>query len=631
MKNILSTIILLSLFISAGAQKITYSVEGIPDTLKKSASVIKRFEQIEYEVSDISHATYKVRRVVAVMNENGKNSLGFATYTNKFSSLEDADIKVYDASGNQITRYKKKDLSVEAVSDGLIDDTKLNYISYATTNYPVVMEIQYELKIKGTLGIPRYQIQIPGEGIEYSTYIAKVPKELDIRYQEQNIKLAPSITEDAKNKMYQWSVKDVQPAQLEEGSVKYENCYPAILLAPNRFSYGGYEGDFSSWKNYGLWYNTLYKDLDILPDEKKIFFQNLVKDASSDREKISRVYGYLQHNFRYVSIQLGIGGLQPFSAAVTDQKKYGDCKALSNYMRAALSSVGIKSYVAIINAYYNSAPVDPKFPIDKFNHVILCVPQPKDTIWLECTSKTTDFAVLGNFTENRNALLITENGGVLVSTPTSKSSDNKFTANTVINLEDNGSARSTSDIVTTGEYKQDFINYLFDEKADDQKWLIVNYLGFKHPDQFTIRKTDTAGNMVTFINLELEKLPEFVAGTKMFLSPRIYKIWSEQLPKSENRKLDYYFECPFIKTDTTAFILPAGYRPDAMPAEKHLSNEYCSYSTKFWYDESKNALMSTASLTLLNYKIPADKYAMVKKFFDDVMVDNNQRIVIKKQ
>ena len=70
-------------------------------------------------------------------------------------------------------------------------------------------------------------------------------------------------------------------------------------------------------------------------------------------------------------------------------------------MKAALKAVGIKSYIALINAKYNSEPVDPSFPENGFDHVILCIPQPKDSIWLECTSNTTDFGVLGSFTENR--------------------------------------------------------------------------------------------------------------------------------------------------------------------------------------------------------------------------------------
>jgi hypothetical protein len=355
----------------------------------------------------------------------------------------------------------------------------------------------------------------------------------------------------------------------------------------------------------------------------------MVRNASSDREKAKIIYNYLQKNFRYVSIQLGIGGLRPFSADFTDKKKYGDCKGLSNYMKAALSTVGIKSYTAIINAEYNSEPVDPDFPSDQFNHVILCVPQPQDTIWLECTSQTAEFDVLGSFTENRNALLVTENGGVLVPTPKSKSSDNSFISSTDILLNADGSGQTITSIRSTGSFKE-MMNAILEEKKDDQKEVLVQYIGFKLPDEFSIKKNEEEGRYITTINLSHEKIPEFIAGSKMFLNPRIYSLWAVKLPKAEGRKLDYYFRSPFEKIDTTTFKMPEGYSAEALPRSKELQNEYISYSTKYWYDEKERKIYSTAKLILKQYKISATKFAEIKKICDEISMDNAQKIVIKK-
>ncbi len=176
------------------------------------------------------------------------------------------------------------------------------------------------------------------------------------------------------------SVNNLPVIEYESGAVSFESRYPCIILAATRFKMDDYEGDMTSWKNLGIWYNSLHKGLDQLPEDRKAFLKDLVKDAKDDREKVRIIYNYLQKNFRYVSIQLGIGGWKSLPANFTDQKKYGDCKGLSNYMYAALKAVGIKSYPALINAQYNKEPLDPSFPMSGFNHVILCVPQPKDSI-----------------------------------------------------------------------------------------------------------------------------------------------------------------------------------------------------------------------------------------------------------
>jgi hypothetical protein len=212
----------------------------------------------------------------------------------------------------------------------------------------------------------------------------------------------------------------------------------------------------------------------------------------------------------------------------------------------------------------------------------------------------------------------------------SKSSDNKFMAITVIKLNPEGSAKTNTQFTTTGEYKED-MNGIMNEKKDDQKEAIVYYMGFKQPDDFLFSKKEEPGPLTTTLEMDIEKVPEFIAGSKMFISPRIYKLWSGKLPKSENRKMDFYFGHPFEKTDTTIFELPDGFVSEALPKAKEMSCKYASYSTKYWYDAGHKSIYSSTKLILQQYKIPAADYADVKKFFDEVLLDDSQRIIVKKE
>ena len=613
----------------AAAQLTNYSLGSVPEQVKKNALCVVRQENIEFEVSDIDHARLNVHRIVTILNEGGRKKLHFAEETDKFISLDDAEIKTYDSTGKLTGKYKQKDLTTLAIAEGLIDDSKLYYLTIPASTFPVTVEYTYSLRYKGILTYPSYAFIEPGEGVENASYTVKVLKDLDLRYKEKNIHLDPVVSWDGKYKVYNWSVKDLAPIEYEEGAVSIESRNPSILLAPNRFRLDDYEGDMSSWKNFGKWYADLQKGNEGLPEERKQFFSTLVKDEPDERKKVKLVYEYLQKNFRYVSIQLGIGGYKPFSAAFTDKKKYGDCKALSNYVQAALQAIGIKSYQALINAEYNKEPVDSLFPCNQFNHVIVCVPMQKDSIWLECTSKTNDFGSLGSFTENRNALLITDDGGVLVPTPRSKPSDNIFGAYTRIDLKEDGSAGANTVFSATGEYKDD-INHLFEEKTAGQKDYMVNRWGFKQPDAINLKKQAGATDLKLNIDMDMDKVPDLITGSKMFLPLRVYNLWGTRLPKAEERRQDFYFSCPFEKTDTTAFKLPAGYTIDALPETKNIQCKYASYSSRYWWDEKSGQVYTTAKIVLTNYRIPAPDYPAVKAFFDDVLRDNAQRIIIKK-
>lgn len=627
-KVLLLPAFLVLLGLVAQAQITSFDTRMVPDTVKKDAAVIKRFESYHFEVTDIDRAILKHRKVLTVLNDYGESSLSFVQYNNKFFTLDEADVKLYDANGKLISKYRKKDMSTSAYGEGLVDDGKYNYLVLSTSTYPVTVEIEYTRIYKGTLFYPEFTIQGYYEGVEKAEYTAKVPKELGLRYQPKNIKISPSVSEEGKYTIYKWQVENLPPISYESGSIGSGN-YARVIMAPNRFKMDNFEGDMSSWKSFGNWYRALIKGADALSDERKQFFADMVKDAPTEKEKVKKIYSYLQNNFRYVSIQLGIGGFKPFPADFTDKRKYGDCKGLSNYTQAALASVGIRSHQALIYRDEAVLGAEEDFPCNQFNHAILMVPIGKDSIWLECTSKTLDFGSLDNTTRDRHALVVTEAGGVLLKTPVTSHAHNSFSTSVKVELAEDGSALTENMIVPTGHYKE-LMYDLRNEKKDVIKHYIVDNWGLKQPDDFEINYKGEAENFHAVLRTDVEKVPEFVAGSKMFLAPRMHKLWTKKLPASTNRQHDYVFRFPCEVTDTTFFMLPSGYVKDALPKEKSLDCGYASFTTKYWFDEEKKALVSVGKLVLRKNRIPSADYQKVKAFFDEVMMDDNQRIVIKK-
>jgi hypothetical protein len=631
MKKILLVIMIFFIGLPGFCQTNVLDASTIPDSLKINAHSVKREETMNFEVKDIDDARLSVHQVFTVLDAEGEDALFFHQTSDEFIKLEDAEIKVYDVHGKLINKYKKKEMRAEAIGEGLVEDAVIYFFEVAAPAFPITVQYDYEIKFKGTLNYPDYDIEKPEQSVETSSYTASVPSELDMRFKAKNINIAPTIISNGKYKYYRWEVKNLNAIYKEEGSATYGRAYPQVLIAPNKFSMDGNDGDLTSWKNFGKWYYNLCQGTINLSDESKNNLKEMVKNALNEKEKLKIIYKYLQANFRYVSIQLGIGGYKPFAASFVNQKKYGDCKALSNYTQACLNAVGIVSYDAIINAEYNSEPVDPSFPHNGFNHVILCVPGNDDTTWLECTSNTTDFGILGSFTENRNALLITPDGGVLVSTPKSKSSENTFTLSTKVALNEDASGTSESVLKTSGEYKQEIINEFINEKKDDQKKFLVSHLGFIQPDDFVLKNDSKKDSAETFFKFAIDKIPEFTAGSKMFLNPRIYKICNIKMPAKEKRRSDFYFECPFIKVDTTVYQLPSNYIVENLPKARDTKFEYGSFKTNYVYDEKANTITTTAILSLTQNRIPAEKYEATTKFFSNVIEEYTEKIVIKRK
>jgi hypothetical protein len=351
----------------------------------------------------------------------------------------------------------------------------------------------------------------------------------------------------------------------------------------------------------------------------------------TDRGKASFLYKYMQQNMRYVSIQLGIGGFRPFAATFVDDKKYGDCKALSNYMHALLKAVDIPSYCAIIRAGENQESGDFAFPHNDFNHEILCIPFKNDTTWLECTSSLTPFGKLGAFTENRTALLITEDGGKLVNTPRSRAQDNQFNSDVHVVLQPDGSAKAQIKISSTGEYRISYLE-MAAAKLDEQKEDWIRDLDMKQPSQFNFDSgKDADGVKQIDLNLEYDKYCDVMAGDKQFYRPMVFALWHNTVPITEKRKNDFFFDFPLQKSCVTTIDLPEGFEVESMPSNASLKFSYGNYDISYVYNKDKNQVISTAKFVLNNQVIPAAKYTEMQVYMDGVVKAQNKKLVIRKK
>lgn len=607
-----------------------YTALTVPDSLRKNANAVVREDYTRFRIKDVDEAIMESHSIVTILNEKGSGYLDFVNYSDKFHQLDEAEVKVYNAFGKKINSYSKKEMQSFAYGDGLVDDGKVTYFSVNAATYPITIEQTSRVKYKGLLDYPDMLIQEPEISKEHFLCIVETPAALDVRYKTLNSALQPKKNTDGNTLIYTWEVSDIKAMKRELHSGPSDRYFPKVIISPTRFKIGGYEGDMSSWKGFGMWSYNLIGKGNQLSDKSKAVIVSLVKDAATDEEKARIVYKYLQQNMRYVSVQLGIGGWKPFDADFVQDKKYGDCKALSNYMQAALSAVGVKSYYAIVNAGTNAMPAQEDFPASVFNHVILCIPQKKDSIWLECTSNTSDFGQLGDFTENRKALLVTEKGGVLVSTPKSRAAENMYSCKTSVTLLPDGDGTMATSISGTGEFKREQVNYLSQRSSDEQVKYFIKDIEWKHPDKCAITPGSRAATPFRIdAAMEYGQLYVFKSGSKMFLPLRYYPLFNERINDNTERAQDFFFEHPYIKTDTTIFHLPEGFVLENLPKERSISNGFAKYDSHYSYDAAGRNITLIARLEITQQLIQVADYQRLVSFRKEVDADMNQRLVVK--
>jgi hypothetical protein len=612
-------------------EKPEYNAALIPDSLKTNANTVIRQEVMEMRITAPGKATIKTKSVITALNENGIEELAFSGYADQFRKLEEAEIRVYDASGKYLKRYKKKELEKSSINDGfsLITDGKQYSLEIPPFSLPFTVETYTEVSLSGFIEIPDLYTRFYETSIQSYSFSITSSTDNRIRYKNHNTGVTPVITENKYDITWQWQLNNVPAMQYERGAPRFDR--PRVLVTATNFEMDDYAGSMLNWQSFGTWGYNLAADAGNLSQDKFMFVRELVKDVPDTIQKIKKLYQYLQQNHRYVSVQLGIGGFKPFNAAYVDKNKYGDCKALSTFMQTMLTAAGIKSYTAwVYGGRGDAPPLDYDFANDAFNHVILCVPRKKDSIWLECTSNDAPFGSLGSFTENRKALLLTENGGRLVTTPVSKAIDNTLGGNTLVLLEADGSGKATVVLRHKGEFHDNLKRRLWEQPEHRQKEYLVRGQGFRDFDELNLEKETIENGGVTKLQMHFEKIPDFTAGSKKFFRPHLYTVWETGLPAEKTKRInDFMFSYPFIEADTTTWQLPEGYSVESLPTAATFGFDLGSFKTEYRFDATKKQVIAIARIELKYHRIPAAKYSEARIFFDRVLKELEQKIILK--
>ena len=613
--------------------KETYQASTIPDSLLKHANSVVRYSEIIIAIKGPGKATIKFHTIVTVLNEKANLLTGIAMdYDKKYDTYSGIELGVFDSKGVLVKKYHKSDMydGSAANNETMVTDERFLALKPAITAYPVTIEKEYEEDRNSFIDLGDWIVQQATQAVQYSVVKVIVSPSVGFRYKTLNIEAEPVKETRAGLNYYTWTFNSLKVLRRTENIPAWK-IFPEIEMAVNSFSCYGYAGDFSSWQSFGNWIYALNSDVSALSPQHSAAIRKMTDSIKTEKGKAKFLYNYLQQNVRYVSIQLGIGGYKPLSADFVDEKKYGDCKALSNYMRALLKAVNIQSDYVFITGGTNARPVDPSFPRNTFNHAILCVPFKNDTAWLECTSNTQPFGKLGSFTENRTALLISDDGGKLVNTPGGAITDNQFNSNVIITLDAAGGAKAGIKIMTTGAYRSAYIRYSA-LSLDKQKEGFTRLLNMRQPSNFTITPfADNDGIKELNFDLSYDKFCDIISGDKLFLRPSAFDLCTYNVPVEKNRKTDFHFEFPVKKSSVTTILLPAGFEVESMPANADLKFIYGSYQISYVYDPTKNQVTSTAKFNITSADVPPEHYTEMQQFLDAVAREQRKKLVIRRK
>ena len=631
--KVISCCLLLALSFSVSAQ--SYNVGLIPDSLKKDARAVVRDYEYILEIKSPGKAFTKRHAVYTIFKESGEEWADYVGGYDKFKSINSVAGTLYDATGKEMKRVKKKDLEDHSyVAEGsLMDDVRYKAYSFYCRLYPYTVDYQEDGEINGLLHFDEWQTLVSsGVSTQHSKYVIIAPADYQVRYKPVNCNLQPVITSSGNKKIYTWEVSNLSARPLEIAGPAWAEIAPRILMAPSDFELDGYSGNMTSWENFGKFINQLRAGRDVLPDDIKRKVHELTDNLKDPRQKVYALYDYMQKNTRYINVSLGIGGWQPFPAVYVATKRYGDCKALSNYMVALLKEAGITGKYVVIYCGDDAPDLEGDFPSLQGNHAITCVPLGKDTIWLECTSQTVSPDFMGSFTGSRKAILFDDDGGHIVTTPAYSATNNIQCRKVNASISEEGNLDAEVNTIYTG-IKQEHPHNLMDEYSAEEREKSLNSRfdlpTYKVDKNHYEEQKGTIPVVKEYLHVVCQNYGS-VSGRRLFINPDIFDRSRYRLPADSVRHYDFVDDEAFTDIDSITLKIPAGYQPEAVPADLHIDSKFGKYSASVKVSTDRIVYYRRYEESVSRFP-PADYPGLVKFYEQLYRADHNRIVLVKKE
>lgn len=576
----------------------------------------------------LTHAVMHFKKTTTILHESASDFGFFSCTCSKSNQLISFKGQVTDASGNIIRKMKIKDLKKTEYSPYLAIDDYIMYLEYTPSSFPVTVTYEWELDCKDNLvEFPPFCPQTDyNVDVKRAAYHLAAPQELGVRYAFKNISQPAEVYKNkAGAQVISLEMTDIPRVKKIPYTRPIYDRVPIAYFAPSLFVYYETQGSLSNWKEFGMWQFGMLRGRDALPEDIRNEIHQLTDSLGDDRQKVEAIYNLLGKKTRYVAILFGIGGQRPASAIDVCSSGYGDCKGLTNFMRAMLQEVGITSNYTTISTTYRQLLKD-FASVGQMNHVILQVPMKNDTIWLECTNPQLPFGYVHGDIAGHDAIEVSRAGGRLVHIPAYPDSTNL--ARNQIRLQLDGSGIADIDVSSV------FYNLRMESRIpvykmgrDEQKKAILRML---YAPQAEIDKSEfkMEGPVLSLDAHVRSKNYTTATGKRLFVPVCPIRRDTSIPAVDEERLEDFYIETGYCDEDEIIITLPEGSEIEATPSDVILNESFASFHSIIKRKGSQ--IIITNRLLVKSGTYDKSSYSRFIEFMKRVNTAYGQKVVLKK-
>lgn len=634
---------------SADAPQWMHALVGVPlPSYDEKTDAVLLYSDTNVTVLSTDKIRTHVRRAYKILRPGGRE-LGTVFVTlNPQKKLKSLHAWCIPAQGKDFEVKDKDAIEASPPTDGgeLISDVKYRIIHIPAPEIGNIVGYDYEVEEQPFFLQHTWYFQ-QTEPVRDSHYSLELPSGWE--YKASWLNHAEVKPAEGGGNVWQWSVSEIKGVREEPEMPPSSGVVGQMIVS--FFPPGGasQKNELANWRDMGKWYLNLVEGrLDSSPQIKQEV-ATLSASKIAMLGKMQILAEFVQHDIRYVAIELGIGGLQPHAATNVFSNRYGDCKDKATLMRSMLREIGVESFYVVINtergAVTREAPAH-----NGFNHVITAIKLPEGVtdpsliaivqhpklgkvLFFDPTDEMTPFGQIRGPLQANYGLLVTPEGGELLPLPQQPSNMNSIERTAKLTLDPTGTLKGQVKEVRMGD------------RATSQRWQLR--LATKDADRIKPIESLLASSLSSFritqatvINMQRTDQPfgfdySFEsdryaknAGNLLLLRPRVVGSKSSGiLETKEPRKFPVEFEGPVRDTDSFEITIPTGYEVDDLPPPVDSEYSFASYHSR---TEAKgNVIHYTRTFEVKELSVPVEKAEELKKFYRIVASDERNTAVLK--
>ncbi|MBV9209690.1 MAG: DUF3857 domain-containing protein [Acidobacteria bacterium] len=611
----------------------------------KDVSAVVLYDEANVTIGEDGKITTVRNYAIRIITREGRRqafaSVQYDTTMDKVSDMHAWLIR----PGGSVKKYGKDETVDLSISNDVYNDTRTKQIVAAEdADAGMVFGYQITTEKHSYFNQSTWFFQRGDMPVISSRYTLKLPS----NWQASSVtfnreKIEPTVSGSA----YAWEVRNLPPLKNEPASPELTNLAPRIAISyfPTEGARSNGARTFDNWKEVSRWYTELSDGQSVPSEALTAKAKQLTANAKTELDKIRAIARYAQ-DIQYISIQVGIGGYRPHSAADVFAKSYGDCKDKANLMRAMLKAINIESYLVLIFAgdptYVREEWASPNW----FNHCIIAVKVSDETkapsiamhptlgrlLIFDATDDMTPVGDLPTHEQGSFALVTAGDNGALLRMPTTSPEDNLMERQANVVLDSDGTIKATISERSMGQ-RATYERMLFHKYSrPDYTGIIEGWIG-RGANGAVVSKVDPNDNSVEgrfALNVEFtaRSYGQVMQDKLLIFRPAVITENQNLVLSEAKRQYPVVLNSRAIN-ETVRVKLPTGFVVDEMPDPIKLNTSFGTFTAS--YEVKDGDLVFTRSLVQRASTIPVEDYAKVKSFFAGIRAAEQAPVVLAKK